>query len=130
MIELAGGKPVLQYRGDLLPLVRLSDLLGEPEHAATEADQLVDDAETRHVTEFPVVVYSNGRRQVGFVATEILDIVEDAFEVRSVGASHGVIGSAVVQGRVTDMLDIAAAVDAAVGDAPESSQEESMSDVA
>ncbi len=130
-IELAGGKPVLQYRGDLLPLVRLTDLLGEREQLAViDVEVNEHDVENDADAELPVVVYSNGRHQVGFIATEILDIVEDKFEVRPVGASHGVIGSAVVQGRVTDMLDIAAAVRAAVGDATEARGEESISDVA
>jgi len=131
-IELAGGQPVLQYRGDLLPLVRLDELLGERESEPVMAlsepegppveDQAPDD--------LPVVVYSNGRLQVGFIASEILDIVEDAFEVRRVGAGHGVVGSAVVQGRVTDLLDIDAAVGVAVGDVEAAMREEAMSGVA
>ncbi|HXX90362.1 MAG TPA: chemotaxis protein CheA [Acidimicrobiales bacterium] len=127
-IELAGGLPVLQYRGDLLPLIHLHEFLGEQVLSPAGADG--EGAEGERAGELPVVVYSNGRRQVGFVATEILDIVEDAFEVRSVGAGRGVIGSAVVQGRVTDLLDIAAAVHAAVGDAELRNEEEAMSDVA
>ena len=57
----------------------------------------------------PVVVYSDGERQLGLVATEILDIVEGVFEVRAVGASPGILGSTVVHGHVTDVLDVHAA---------------------
>ena len=45
-------------------------------------------------------------RSVGLVVDEIHDIVEQALEMQSHTAVHGIAGSAVIQGRVTDVLDI------------------------
>ncbi|HZU80946.1 MAG TPA: chemotaxis protein CheA [Acidimicrobiales bacterium] len=105
-LERAGGRDVLQYRGDLLPIVRLTEFLGEAERADDDS------------TTVPVVVYSSAGRQVGLVATEILDIVEEALEVRHVaaGPGTGLQGSAVVQGRVTDLLDVDAVIDSTIGE--------------
>ena len=37
---------------------------------------------------------------------EILDIVEERFAVEGVGVREGVLGSAIVKGRVTELLDV------------------------
>lgn len=103
-LERAGGNHVLQYRGDLLPIVCLADVLGEPEQRDADA------------TTVPVVVYSSSGRQVGLVASEILDIVDEVLEVRHVGAGSNLQGSAVVQGRVTDLLDVEAVIDSTIGE--------------
>ena len=53
-----------------------------------------------------VVVYSQQGRSVGLVVDEILDIVEDTIQVRPCRAGANLIGSAVIQQRVTDVLDV------------------------
>lgn len=106
-IEQAGGRPVLQYRGELLPLVRLEEVLDEPRVASAEGGEAPAGV--------PVVVYSDGERQLGLVAAEILDIVEGVFEVRPVGRGAAIVGSTVVNGRATDVLDVRAAFDLTEG---------------
>ncbi|HVC26179.1 MAG TPA: chemotaxis protein CheA [Acidimicrobiales bacterium] len=112
-VEHAGNGQVLQYRGDLLPLVALAAILDDAagdspaEHSPDEAPATI-----------PVVVYSDGDRHLGLVASEILDIVEGIFEVRPVGAAPGILGSTVVHGHVTDVLDVDAAF-ALAGKEPE-----------
>ncbi|MHB1599395.1 MAG: chemotaxis protein CheA [Acidimicrobiales bacterium] len=103
-VEQAGRGRVVQYRGDLLPLVALASILPGIAGEEPEPEALCDPP-----TSVPVVVYSDGERQLGLVATEILDIVEGVFEVRAVGASPGILGSTVVHGHVTDVLDVHAA---------------------
>lgn len=103
-IEQAGGRPVLQYRGSLLPLVRLDELLDEQVDTASTTGAL--GAETaRRSARVPIVVLADGDRQVGFIASEILDIVSGHFTVRIDDPRRGVVGSAVLQGKVTDLLD-------------------------
>lgn len=103
-IEQAGGRPVLQYRGSLLPLVRLDELLDEQVDTASTTGTL--GAETaRRSARVPIVVLADGDRQVGFIASEILDIVSGHFTVRIDDPRRGVVGSAVLQGKVTDLLD-------------------------
>ncbi len=92
-VERAAGREVVQYRGAILPLLGLSrELLREPRQET--GDPLL------------VIVYSVQGRSIGFVVEQILDIVEEVITVRSQAAREGVLGSAVVQGRVTDLLDV------------------------
>lgn len=109
-IEFAGQRPVLQYRDQLLPLVYLTDLLGE------SVQRGGDEPDNGNIAdELPVVVFSGSRGQVGFIASEILDIVDGSSELEQVGAGGSVLGSCVVHGRVTDMLDVDRAVDSILG---------------
>ncbi|HET7488844.1 MAG TPA: chemotaxis protein CheA [Acidimicrobiales bacterium] len=93
IVERAGSQRVVQYRDEILPLVFLADELGFSTNRR-EGDPL------------RVVVYTAGGRSVGLVVDEIHDIVEQALDVQRHTAVHGLAGSAVVQGRVTDVLDI------------------------
>lgn len=52
------------------------------------------------------MVYSEGGRSVGLVVDRIVDIVEDAVAILRPATRAGVRGSAVIQGRVTDLLDV------------------------
>jgi len=103
-VEQAGSGRVMQYRGDLLPLVALASILPGLDGDVGEETDLGSEARS-----VPVVVYSDGERHLGLVASEILDIVDGIFEVRAVGASPGILGSTVVHGHVTDVLDVRAA---------------------
>ena len=87
-VERAGSEELVQYRGALMPLVRL---LG--------ADAASDPLQ--------VVVCERGGAAVGLVVDEVVDIVEDEVEVqrRAPGAA-GLAGVAVVQGRVTEIVDV------------------------
>ncbi len=100
-VERSGTREVVQYRGQILPLVRLDAFLGG------WSDRVEGDAPLH------VVVYSDGDRSVGLVVDEILDIAEEAIVARSESDEHGLLGSAVVQGHITELLDVRAAIVAA-----------------
>lgn len=53
-----------------------------------------------------VVVYSNQGRSVRLVVDRTFDIVEGALIVHSYSRCEGILGSAVIQGHVTDLLDV------------------------
>jgi len=53
-----------------------------------------------------VLVLSHEGRSFGLVVPEILDIVEDAAEVQSAATRSGVLYSAVIANRVTELLDV------------------------
>ena len=53
-----------------------------------------------------VVVYSQGDRSIGLVVDRIADIVDAAVEVTRPASSRDLLGSAVIQERVTDLLDL------------------------
>ncbi|MGE0820359.1 MAG: chemotaxis protein CheA [Candidatus Nanopelagicales bacterium] len=101
-VEHAGDAQVVKYRGDLMKIVHVGSLLGlsAPVHADTYA----------------VVVHRHdGEQPVGFVVDEILDVVEEEIVLSEVGLRRGLQGSAVIQGFVTDLVDIPALVASARG---------------
>jgi two-component system, chemotaxis family, sensor kinase CheA len=102
-IEFAGGSPVVQYRNRILPLVSLRTLL-EPN--APEQEQTLDPIQ--------VVVFNDGDdRTVGVVVDQILDVAEEAVVVRQKSTRRGLLGSAVINKRVTDFLDLNEVIHAA-----------------
>jgi two-component system chemotaxis sensor kinase CheA len=102
-IETTGEGEVVQYRGEIMLLVSVAGMLGCGSYTLPAGDGTI-----------PVVVYSTGARQIGFVVDRILDIVEGSVTVGSSGPHLGVVGSAVVQNRVTDVVDVAALLQAAL----------------
>jgi two-component system chemotaxis sensor kinase CheA len=94
-IETTGHRQVVQYRGEIMHLVDLGKELGLPSTPA--ADQSMH-----------VVVYSEGGASVGLIVDQIFDIVEERFELVAQGAEHGISGAAVIQGLVTDVVDVPA----------------------
>ena len=53
-----------------------------------------------------VVVYSEKGRSVGLVVDRILDIVEDTIVCQQPSKHDGLLGSAVIQQKVTDIVDL------------------------
>ncbi|GAA3397750.1 chemotaxis protein CheW [Cryptosporangium minutisporangium] len=98
-IERVGSREVVQYRGRILPLVRLAHLLGA--YPAEDGESV------------PVVVYSERGRSVALAVEKIVDIVEDSLATHSDLDDSGLTGSAVIQQRVTEMLDVRQAILAA-----------------
>jgi two-component system chemotaxis sensor kinase CheA len=92
-VERSGGTEVAQYRRHIMPLVRVSTLLNRP---APEADP----------EKLQVIVFAQGESYLGLVVDEIVDIVEQKISLERCGQQPGVAGSAVIQQRVTDVLDL------------------------
>jgi two-component system, chemotaxis family, sensor kinase CheA len=88
-IELSNGRHMVQYRGHLMPLVRV----GEGVRIRTEGTQ-------------PLLVFSDGGRSMGLAVDEIVDIVEDKLDIEVGSTVPGVLGSAVVKGHATEIIDI------------------------
>ena len=104
-VEHAGGQEVMQYRGQIMPLLRLRRILqGTSTLAAAEAGD----------GPMQVVVYSEAGRSVGLVVDHIVDIVEEKLTVENPARRPGVLGSSVIQQRVTDLLDVPAIVHGAI----------------
>ncbi len=83
-IEGGFGARVVQYRGQLMPLAALSE-------SATD--------------EQPVLVFTENNRSVGLMVEEIVDIVEAEVKVELAAAAPGVVGTAILAGRATDVID-------------------------
>ncbi len=102
-IEHGAGQEVVQYRGQILPLLRLAELL--PGNCSERVEI---------AGPIPVVVCSHAGRVVGLIVDRILDIVETKLEIQRDVGRRGILGSAVIQERVTDLLDVPAVIRAAL----------------
>jgi two-component system chemotaxis sensor kinase CheA len=91
-IERSGDQEVVQYRNAILPLVSLSKYFTGVDPAPADLRQ--------------VVVFAENGRSVGLVVDQILDIVSEHVVVQRRSSRAGILGSAVVQQRVTDLLDV------------------------
>ena len=87
-IEYSNGKPVVQYRGKLMPLVPIDPAL-----------------RIGHEGRQPILVFSDKERSMGLLVDEIVDIVEDVLHVELGSDKPGLIGSAVLAGKATDLVD-------------------------
>jgi two-component system chemotaxis sensor kinase CheA len=52
------------------------------------------------------IVHSSGEQSVGLLVDRILDIVAETLVIQRTGSRPGVLGSAVIEKRVTELLDV------------------------
>ena len=87
-IEWSSGRPMVQYRGKLMPLVTISD-----------------DYEIKSEGMQAVLVFSDEDRAMGLAVDVIVDIVEDHMNIELSAERDGYVGSAVISGKATDIID-------------------------
>jgi two-component system, chemotaxis family, sensor kinase CheA len=92
-IESSDGQPITQYRGRLMPLVAMAGA--------------VDMQRTRQmVLVFTDVDRALGRdRCMGLVVDEIVDVVEEHLKIELAAERPGLLGTAVIAGKATDLID-------------------------
>jgi two-component system chemotaxis sensor kinase CheA len=88
-IELSNGRHMVQYRGHLMPLVSMSD-----------------DVRVKAEGAQSLLVFSDGSRSMALVVDEIVDIVDDNLDIQVASNSPGVLGSAIVRGQATEIIDV------------------------
>jgi two-component system, chemotaxis family, sensor kinase CheA len=88
-IEYPGGQAMIQYRGKLMPLVGMAAPASSEGAPATQ----------------PVLVFADGNRAMGLMVDEIIDVVEDQLKVELSTDQPGFLGTAIVHGKATDILD-------------------------
>jgi two-component system chemotaxis sensor kinase CheA len=87
-IERTGDRDLVQYRGDLLPLMAVDGY-------SRSIEQSVQ----------PVIVFSEGKKAMGLMIEEIDDIIDEELIIRIQSSQPGVLGTAIVNGRATDIID-------------------------
>jgi len=95
-IEYADNREVVQYRGEILPLFRLASVLG------------IDDKYEPMDGLLNVVVYTENTCSYGLVVNRIIDIVETSVDLSRSSLREGLLGSAIIQDHVTDLVDLPA----------------------
>jgi two-component system chemotaxis sensor kinase CheA len=93
-IERSGDRDVLQYRGGILTLERLARLLDAPGPDEPWGD-------TVHA-----VVFEQPGRPLALTVSSIVDIVDEPAAPRPVTDREGISATAVIEGRVVDLLDL------------------------
>jgi two-component system chemotaxis sensor kinase CheA len=88
-IELSNGRHMVQYRGHLMPLISMSE-----------------DVRVKGEGAQPLLVFSDGSRSMALVVDEIIDIVDDSLDIQVASDNPGVLGSAVVRGHATEIIDV------------------------
>jgi two-component system, chemotaxis family, sensor kinase CheA len=88
-IELSNGRHMVQYRGHLMPLISMSENVRIKGEGAQ-----------------PLLVFSDGSRSMALVVDEIVDIVDDTLNIQVASENPGVLGSAIVRGHATEIIDV------------------------
>lgn len=88
-IEPSNGRNLVQYRGKLMPLVSIDG------HCEQKQEGMQ-----------PILVFADDEQVMGLVVDEIVDIVEERLKIEVSADGAGVIGSAVVKGQATEVIDI------------------------
>ena len=88
-VEISNDQYVVQYRGQLMPLIQMAG-----------AEKLQDKGRQ------PVLVFSDRDRAMGLVVDEIVDIVDGRVKIELNAKRVGYVGSAVIAGRATDIVDV------------------------
>ena len=96
-IEVVGNREVVQYRGSILPLIRLRDVLEERRKVPRETTQAADT--------LAAIVCHSGSRRIGIVVDRILDVMDDQGVVGP-STRRGVAGTVVAFGKVAELIDV------------------------
>ena len=101
-VQRSNGSLVVQYRDEILDLICLSELLdGQP--LSLDEQNL----------SLPVIVFSEANRRVGLIVDQILDIHSESLRISKEGRRAGISGHAVIDGVITEFLDLAAVLELA-----------------
>ncbi len=87
-IEFSNGRHMVQYREQLMPLVKIA--------GATIRESGVQ----------PILVFADDGRSMGLVVDEIIDIVEEHLNIEVASSEDGILGSAVIKGMATEVIDV------------------------
>ncbi|WP_293678262.1 hybrid sensor histidine kinase/response regulator [uncultured Phenylobacterium sp.] len=91
-LETVDGRMVIQYRGHLMPVIG----------AVADQPLLWGDDVRR-----PLLVFARDDRSVGLLVSEIVDIVESSMALDLGPSSGGALGSLIVDGVATELIDVA-----------------------
>jgi two-component system chemotaxis sensor kinase CheA len=92
-IEFSNGRYMVQYRDQLMPLVQMEGVSVRTRESGQGSQ--------------PILVFADDRRAMGLVVDEIIDIVEERLHIEVSGAKiDGILGSAVIRGQATEVIDV------------------------
>ncbi|MBE9205340.1 chemotaxis protein CheA [Nostoc sp. LEGE 06077] len=99
-VEKVGNQAVVRSSGRILPLIDLKNIF--------PSDQPTPSHETETLQ--LVIVSPNPELSVGLVVERIVDIVEEPLTIKGIPSRPGVLCCAVIQGQITEILDVEAVI--------------------
>lgn len=88
-VETANGQMLVQYRGSLMPLMPFNE------------GMIIEKTGSK-----PLLVFSDRDKSVGIIVDQIIDIREDNINIQVDGTVPGVMGSAIIDGKATEVIDV------------------------
>lgn len=88
-LEFADGQHVLQYRGNLMPVICL-----------THSQELKQEGRQA------ILVFTDDDRAVGLAVDEIVDIVDEKISIEINSDTQGIVGTSVIRDAATDVIDV------------------------
>ncbi|MBG1257930.1 chemotaxis protein CheA [Nostoc commune] len=101
-VEKVGNQNVFQSYGQILPLIDLHKIFSERDRDHLNNKALATIAETLQI----IIVSPYSELSVGLVVDRILDIVEEPLTIKGIPSRPGVLFCAVIQGQITEIIDI------------------------
>jgi two-component system chemotaxis sensor kinase CheA len=88
-IERTDGQMLVQYRGTLMPIIPFNDAI----HVGTEGQK-------------PLLVFADRGKSVGIIVDTIVDIREEVIDVQVSNSKPGMVGSAIISGKATEIIEV------------------------
>ncbi len=98
-IERTDGQMLVQYRGTLMPLIPFNDSV----HVGTEGQK-------------PLLVFADRGKSVGIIVDTIVDIREEVIDVQVSNNRPGLVGSAIISGKATEIVEVVHYLNSVHGD--------------
>ncbi len=94
-IESVGDSEVVQYRDSIMPLLDLGGFINGQRGQKNPEENKVQ-----------VVVHSQGTNNFGLIVDQVCDIVEGSYTIHEHLKRRGILGSSVIEDKVTEILDL------------------------
>ena len=88
-IERADGQMLVQYRGTLMPLIPFNDSV-----------------EVGKTGQKPLLVFADRGKSVGIIVDTIVDIREEVIDIQVSKNKPGLVGSAIISGKATEIIEV------------------------
>lgn len=88
-IERTEGQMVVQYRGTLMPIIPFNS-----------------DIHVQDQGQKPLLVFADRGKSVGIIVDTIVDICEEVIDVQVANNKNGIVGSAIIGGKATEIIEV------------------------
>ncbi|SRR5579883_3342109 len=109
-VEKVGEQYTFRFYNQIIPLIHLHTIFSNRlDNLENHRDYEVFETQTTDILQI-IIVSPHINLSVGLVVERILDIVEEPLTIQGIPTRPGVLFSAVIQGQITEILDIEAVI--------------------